>query len=351
MNVMEVLLSLPQKDLQNLLETMKVDSNVRSRQHCIELIIRSLSNHEERYNRYRRFSKGEQQLVTQMSFDLRDCVNRYELQGFLTPGERAGFSNTLRALENGGWFFKIGRDTWTMPEELKQRVRKWLLAIIEEERVIIPGDQDASLSIIDDLYTFMDCVEEKGFILTKQKTLRKNDLAKLQQSFTVRESLPEEQWRFGYGRHFYHYPNRFSLLYDVCFDEGWIRESNSLEVDSPRWIEAQKLSVTSVLTRVLQTYLNQYRRAIPKLPFIFKLLYHLLKTSNTAVSEEGIIKTVSPFIEPYYYDDVEAIIRERILTMLRDMHVFHIVQIGNEQFYCLSALQRKSTPFSIKNFS
>ncbi|MCD8511436.1 MAG: hypothetical protein LRY73_17280, partial [Bacillus sp. (in: Bacteria)] len=57
---------------------------------------------------------------------------------------------------------------------------------------------------------------------------------------TEKEEIPSEQWRFGYGRHFNVYPDCFSLLYDFCYNQGWIMEEEMLVV-GPAWEEGQEL--------------------------------------------------------------------------------------------------------------
>src|SRR5690606_97080 len=61
--------------------------------------------------------------------------------------------------------------------------------------------------------------------LAADGSMYKRYLLQLLNRFSVSEQPPARgEWRFGYGRYFNHYPNRFSLLYDYCWHAKWISE-------------------------------------------------------------------------------------------------------------------------------
>ncbi|PYZ98411.1 hypothetical protein CR205_07410 [Alteribacter lacisalsi] len=348
MNVMEVLTAIPQPALKNLLAGAGVTS-VTSRQNGIETAIRVLSDRAGRLASFLNASRCEKQIIMNAALSHQEYWAVMEFAGAVAASEKQAAGRAVEHLQQEGWLFRVRGGRLAMPEEVKQTAIACFASSVSEEELMIPEMAPASCTAVQDLFIFIETAAEEQWKLTKQGVIPKNTLKKLLSELNEGEELPDDRWRFGYGRHFSYYPDRFSLLYDCAFSEGWIEEKEHLIVKK-KWEEGQELSVSAMLHRLFFSWLRQYRRAIPMLPLLCKLIRTILPDPGKALPESVIVKAVTPFTDGYCYDQPEDVITKRLLFVLTHLHVMDVREAGGERFYSSSQGAGKNLLRLVKNF-
>ncbi|TMW73585.1 hypothetical protein [Alteribacter natronophilus] len=348
MKVMEVLLSLPQPELNHILGSAGV-YGITSRQSGIETVMRVLSDREDRLNLYMSSGRCEKQILMNMALSHQEFWTYEEIAGAVTDSEKASVDAAVGELKKNGWVFPANGSRLTMPDEVKRTAASCFAAVKEETGLFVPREKQKSYAIVQDLFFFLESAEKEQWKLTGHGVIPRNRIKKLLAGMSVTEAIPDEQWRFGYGRHYTHYPDRFSLMYDFAFSEKWIVEEDVLKTGTA-WERGQELSVSAVLGRLFFSWLRQYRRALPVLPLLCRLIGTLLPSPGTALFEEDIVKACSLFTDGYCYDSPDDVIRKRVLAMLVHLHVLHESESGGERLYTLSAGAGEDMLKLVKNF-
>ena len=129
-----------------------------------------------------------------------------------------------------GWLFngidKEKRYLLQFPRDLKQKFSVMLLERMAESLEYSAEPhvyRDEQTLIGEDIVRFLRFVSREHVPLTTAGFMYKRQLQQLLGSLAVDEALPAKAaWRFGYGRRFKEYPERFSFIYDYCYYNGWI---------------------------------------------------------------------------------------------------------------------------------
>ena len=101
--------------------------------------------------------------------------------------------------------------------------------------------------------------------------------------------MPKGTWRFGYGRMFKEYPNRFSFIYDYCYYHQLISEHDlTLRINGGMvrhgLVEGKKESLAEVYT----FWLRLYKNPIPNI----QSLSGLDGSSLRSMGDDGITRRV-----------------------------------------------------------
>lgn len=144
----------------------------------------------------------------------------------------------------------------------------------------------------------------------------------------VREELPAKgAWRFGYGRHFNHYPDRLSFLYDYCYSAKYLCEKGATLVVTDAGLERlQKPSVTE-LEQLYRYWLKLYKTPLSNL---LALVHWIHALSDQWVTVASMKTVLTPFIKSYFYDDADSILEARILKMMTHLG---LLRIGEHPLY------------------
>ncbi|MBU9723935.1 MULTISPECIES: hypothetical protein [Bacillaceae] len=333
MNLVQVLLSQPQSELIKRVKSLGLTCNAHSRQELTEELTKALLHKETTLGQWNALHEEEQNLLLQMSFSINVFYPLDELYGRLKKSQRSNLPTQLQKLKEKGWIFEDNNNNYIVPKELKDWVVHNFIEKLRQYSIFMPDDKTNDFNFINDLFVFMDYVEETKIRLTRNGTIYRKQLMNILSQLSRVEEIPNEQWRFGYGRHYHCYPDNFSLLYDFCFGQNWLKEETELLI-TPRWEKGQELSVKEILDRVFRSYVQLYKRAIPQLPFIIEVLNSVLTREN-AIEEGDLINSLKGFVDPYYYDEVESIIKNRILNMLHYIHFLTIQELDGCKFYYL----------------
>jgi hypothetical protein len=148
----------------------------------------------------------------------------------------------------------------------------------------------------------------------------KRQLAQAMERLSVEEALPTRAgWRFGYGRHFRDYPDRFSLLYNFVHYEGYIAELAEGRLTlTPEGLAIANGLVKPDPAQMYRFWLRLYKGAIPNL---VSLAQWVSRLSGQWVTIASLSQVLLPLIRPYYYDEPKDILDKRILRMLMHLGV------------------------------
>lgn len=220
-----------------------------------------------------------------------------------------------------GWLFngctQQTRFLFQVPEDVKRRLRetlerKFLLQLQQREEP--PVYRDESHLLAGDLMVFLRYVRDHDVPLTAEGTMYKRQLGQVLELMSVKEATPGKgEWRFGYGRRFRDYPDRFSLLYDFAYCEGLLREQPDRLVLTEEGLDAASGQARFDTARLYRLWLRIYKGPIDNLT---ALVHWIARLSGEWTTTASLFEILRPIIRPYYYDDEKAIFERRILRMM-----------------------------------
>jgi hypothetical protein len=238
------------------------------------------------------------------------------------PGDSA--RQTISRFKRFGWLFSgISQQTrylYQVPGDVRQRLcealesRYRLQLDVREEP---PAYRDERGLLAEDLAVFLRYVRDHDVPLTTEGVLYKRQLGQVLELMSVEEQLPGKTgWRFGYGRRFRDYPDRFSLLYDYAYEEGWIRENPDRLVVTEAGLNAAEGEELPDPARLYRFWLRLYRGPVANLAALAQWVARLSGSWTTASS---LFDALRPIIRPYYYDQEKDVFDRRVLRMM--MHL------------------------------
>jgi hypothetical protein len=240
------------------------------------------------------------------------------------PGPDESARLAISRLKKFGWLFsgfsQQTRYLYQVPEDVKTR----LCEVLERRyraSIVMTGEplayRDERSLILDDIVHFLRYVRDNDLPLTGDGVMYKRQITQSLEIMSVNESIPNRGgWRFGYGRHFRDYPDRFSLLYDYSFFQGYIVEEPerlTLTADGRRLADGQEKPDPSKLYRF---WLRLYKGAIPNLT---TLTQWVMRLCGDWVTVDSLFQVLQPLVRSYYYDTQRDVLERRVLIML--MHI------------------------------
>lgn len=332
MNLMDVLLFQDRNELIKLLKDDDIVAcNINSKRELVEILYPMLVNLDHVTNRYNRLTNDAKKMALTLCYDQNILLSKEELNGFVPYLKESAFLEMLEELTANGFLFTYINRTYLVPTQVKKELRRSIKMRIEEEALILPNDSNtqSEITIVNDLFVLIDYIVEKPLSLTKAGVLYKKDFQEIMKQFSYKEVLPKEQWRFGYGRRFAQYPDRFSLIYDFCFHKGWIVENDSTLTATMRVEELYEMRLQELVKSIVTYWHKLYRRAFPTVGLLYELLLDSLNEGE-GFEVEFLVSLFSPFVKEYFFDTKEDIIIKRFLNML--MYLDIVKKIENSVF-------------------
>lgn len=247
--------------------------------------------------------------------------------------DEASPRETILKFRNRGWLFN-GHSQQTkylfrIPEDIKRRFSDCFAAHIRKQLEYIDTPavyRDETHIIEQDILQFLRFVHQNKIPLTIDGTMYKRTLQQILALFHVQEEpVKSRGWRFGYGRKFKDYPDRFSFIYDYCYYSGLIEEQpQGLRLTS-RGIERVRDQKREDLLDLYKLWLKLYKGPIPNLQPLVQWI-HLICDRWTTV--ESLHRTLRRMIQSYYYDSTDQILNKRIIQMM--MHL-GLLQVGEDE--------------------
>jgi hypothetical protein len=245
----------------------------------------------------------------------------------------SGSGDILEEATNEGWLFATtridGRRLFVLPSELKRTMQDELvesvLAPVERtpEGPIVFAEEGYALS--HDLDIFLEYVDHHAVLLTQDGAMYKRNLLQILELLEIPEAPLAGGWRFGYGRRFHDYPDRFALIYDFAYHAHYIEESTDgylrIGPERERWLQMGALDRQQALLRF---YLSLYRRPISRLPLLTQLIG---RAQPHWILSESMFQALDPLINEYYYDTKQQVWETRVVKMLTHLG---ILRSGND---------------------
>jgi len=246
------------------------------------------------------------------------------------PEPESGARSAISRFRRNGWLFcgvtPQTRFLFQVPDDMKRRLCEALerrfrqsLEVREEP----PVYRDERGLIEDDIRAFLRFVRDNFVPLTTDGTIYKRQLQQLLGQLAVAEAVPARSgWRFGYGRHFREYPERFSLIYDYCASVNWIVEyPDRLELsDLGREQADQGMPVGAA--DVYRFWLRLYKGPVSNLAALVHWTARLCRSSWATLS--SVKRVLHPLAKPYYYDTVDDVLERRVFGMLVHLGVLRM---------------------------
>ncbi len=243
--------------------------------------------------------------------------------------------DALKAMLTEGWLFQTtrlggGRTLFFIPDDLREKIARRLVSdLLANVRMSATGPlvyAEETDMLLTDLDSFLQYASNHALTLTQDGALYKRHLEKIVALMQVQEELLGGGWRFGYGRRFHDYPDRFAFIYDFAYAEGLVAEpADAVLRVEPVWDEWNQMGRLKRQRKMVSFYLSHYRRAIRRLPVIVQLLAQ----TKVWVNSSDMFTAIDGLINEYYYDTKENVWQVRILKMLRHLG---IVRVGTDEF-------------------
>ncbi|MBM7564508.1 hypothetical protein [Paenibacillus sacheonensis] len=246
------------------------------------------------------------------------------------PEPESGPRETISRFKQYGWLFNgyagPERYLFQVPSDLKERFKQSMERRLSAEVVYADEEpfayRDEQMLIGEDIGHLLTYIHLNEVPLTSEGTMYKRSIVQLLEMFGVKEPLPGKgEWRFGYGRKIKDYPNRFSLLYDYCYYKGWIAEHDELLELTASGKERQALRTTEAPDKLYQFWLRLYKGPIPN---IRSLVYWIDKLGAKWVKAETVMGTLTPYVKPFFYDQSETILEQRLIGMMMHLGMLRI---------------------------
>ncbi|WP_317890746.1 hypothetical protein [Paenibacillus arenilitoris] len=227
----------------------------------------------------------------------------------------------IAKFKHHGWLFNgfsgPNRYLFQVPNDLKKRFRDTLARRFAADLKVTdepPVYRDEQLLIHDDITQFLHYAYHNEIQLTGDGSMYKRFSQQILDRFGVREEFPSKgEWRFGYGRHFNHYPNRFSFIYDYCFASQYISEIQPALRLTPAGEERLVSKPPNEPELLYRFWLKAYKGPVANL---LALVHWVNALAEEWVTVESMRQVLVPFIKPFYYDDANTILEQRIMAMM-----------------------------------
>lgn len=315
--------------LSRMAEHYQCECNLNSKHELIQNLLQVLGRKQYVEEHIASMSMGDIRFLNTLIFDSRRHFTLEELVAFVGQSrftdiekQKESARDIITRFRKQGWLFQgttnHTRYAYEVPEDLKQRFKKALkeklYRNIKLSSCDLPSYREEIGLLSDDLLYFLKYVNEHELPLNNEQVMYRQHQSQLMELFHIAEPLVGKGWRFGYGRHFKDYPNRFSLLYDYAFASKFIRENQDrLQITSAGTHHLASNEHTPMI-QFAQLWLRIYKGPIPNLHSL--VYWTLTNCSSHWVHLGSLFEHVEPLIKPFYYDTPASIFEERIFRML-----------------------------------
>lgn len=326
--------------LSRMAEHYQCECNLNSKHELIQNLLLVLGRKQYVEHHVAGMSVEDMRFLNALIFDSRRHFTLEELVAFaqqsrFTDAEKEKESprDVITRFRKRGWLFQgtthNTRYAYEVPEDLNQRFKKALkdrlYGDLERSSVEIPVYREEIGLMSEDLLLFLRFVSEHEISLNSEQVMYRQHQSQLMDFLHIKEPLVGKGWRFGYGRHFKDYPNRFSLLYDYAFANKLITERSDRLHITPAGSKYLENNEHTPMIQFAQLWLRIYKGPIPNL---HSLVYWSIESSSNWVHVGSLFEHLEPLIKPFYYDTPASIFEERILRMLLHLGV---VRLGEDE--------------------
>jgi hypothetical protein len=338
MNLAEMLCYADIHQLNRIAKCYRCECNENSKNELIQSILYMILRRESFQVQIEMLEREDIQFIQSLIFDSRDVFSLEELmarakQTLFEGNEERSPREMITNLTQKGWLFNgISYQTKTLfqiPVDVKRKIietikNRFEVNLNEEPEPAFYRDEQGLLR--EDLLTFLKFVSNNDLLLTSDGGIYKRQQQSLLDQMLVKEeTIKHRGWRFGYGRRFKDYPDRFSFIYDYCYFLEYIKEEELRLVLTPTGQMKVAEGMLEEMTSIYRFWLRLYRGPIRNLQVLLRLLDLL---GCRWVSLTSIKELLVPYIKKFYYDDANSIVEKRIIQMM-----FHIglIKVGQSE--------------------
>jgi hypothetical protein len=343
MNLADMLSYTDIHELSRIASTYECECNGHSKNELIQSILSTLTRREVFEKHIRDLKLEDMRFLNSL---LSDSRNSFSLEELIARVQQTRFQKNekdswnpremITRFKQLGWLFNgYSQQTkylFQVPNDLKRRFNDVLTAKFKETLHAVEHPdvyRDEQMLIIDDIAHFLRYLSEQQEIpLTAEHSMYKRNQQQVLERMSVKEDMVVKgEWRFGYGRMFKEYPNRFSLIYDYCYFHHLIAEQKGSLVLTEQGTNKVVEGIRENPTQVYRFWLRLYKGPIPNLQSIVQWIY---KLTSSWVTASTLGQVLCPFLKPFYYDSSESILEQRIMQMM--MHL-GLLRIGEDNFH------------------
>ncbi|TCP58948.1 XPB/Ssl2-like helicase family protein [Tumebacillus sp. BK434] len=328
MRLSECLNSSSVDTLRKIAESYAFDCSLSSKNALMQEILSHFNNRKFIECAYAKLQEDAyKEAVSQLMLDRRETFSREDVLAMVRrtgEGSPEDGQKQMQRMLGDGWLYclnsKGGRQIYYIPDDLRRTMRDHLAdslkrrVRIAESAPIVYRDENMALQ--RDLALFLNFVSKNDIRITKDGTILKRVQQQILALFEIKEEpLGKVAWRFGYGRRFHDYPDRFALIYDYCFSSGLIEETGEGELlatpAAAEWLLQPEKARAADLFRYWRLL---YRRPIPQLKLCIATLAQTAK--GDWVHAASMNELLTPYVGNYYYEQAELVMEQRIYQML-----------------------------------
>lgn len=313
--------------LHQLASTYSCDCNINSKNELIQSLLTSIKKDAIIDEQIEMLSQAEFHFLMHLVFDGRNSFTLEDLRAkakfsYLEELDRDTYRKLVSIALKKGWIFRGRSRQSNSAFEIPEDMRKlWATAILHKELGSQPlydepgFYRDEGLAIIQDIQIFLRYILNHEPALTSEGVIYRRNQQQILELLSVREELVGKGgWRFGYGRHFREYPDRFSLLYDFCYYRGYIQEvpGGRLQL-TPQAEEVNQLPVELLGMEMYKFWLRLYKRPVQGLPMLARVIGG---AAVRWIEEDVLVRLLCRRLRTFYYDNQENMAKNRILKMM-----------------------------------
>ena len=343
MNLAELLSYADIGELARIAKTYNCNCNTNSKNELIQSILVQVGRRDVFESHFSTMNIEDIRLLNSLLFDTRDSYSLEELTARVKQTQfdsklpnQANPRDTITRFKQMGWLFNGSspqtKYLFQMPRDLKGRFSDTIIKQMQLKVDVFPESpaiyRDEQLLMLDDLHNFLRYLSNRNVALSSDGYMYKRSLHQIMEGMAVKEEqITRPVWRFGYGRRFKEYPNRFSLIYDFAYEAGLIEEQDhSLRLTEVGILRVQE-NIKESHEQLYRFWLKQYKSAIPNLQ---PIVYWIARLTQHWVTYDSLKNVISAYIKPYYYDTTHSIFDQRIMMMM--MHI-GLLRIGEHERY------------------
>lgn len=319
-------------------EQTRVD--LHSKHELIRLLLRRLSDEKQLGRIYDRSSAEEKAFLELLLFDEATTFTLEELMAkasLAQANKDCAPRKLLVQVLKKGWLFPgysaDTRDLYYVPSDLRERLLKLIIEpVLPEPRLRPPTVyRNEEGQLVNDLVIFLQFLQKDLVRLTQDGAIYKQQQKRLFQSMVIlEEPITGKGPRFGFGRSYHLYPDRFALLYDYAYYQGYFSEESQQSLRlTPKGEGKIRETTLKDGEQLYQFWIRLYRRPIPQLPVILRWISIF---ADIGWSRLNIVyKIVRRWLAPYYYESQESLF-QRVIQMLLHLGVIQVGSVGDDQY-------------------
>ncbi|HJV46380.1 MAG TPA: hypothetical protein VJ824_11735 [Bacillota bacterium] len=330
--------------LHQLADTYECDCNVNSKNELIQSLLSSIKRDSTIQQQLSELSGEEFHFLLHIVFDARTTFTVEDLRAkakfsYLQDLDRDTYRNLISIALKKGWIFRIpsrnAGASFALPVDMR---RQWATAIFKKElyqqRILMNPIvyRQEGFALAQDVLIFLQYLRNHDVLSTAEGVIYKRNLMQILELLSIPEDPIEKGgWRFGYGRHFKEYPDRFSLIYDFCFYRGYLLEEPGMKIQVTQGAqEAEQLPAELLSIDIFKFWIRLYKRPVPGLAMFVRLLCHAAE--KEWIAEKTLVSFMMKRLRPFYYDNEENIAYNRILKMLVHLGILRKGKMDDQEW-------------------